>query len=96
MLKLCRVTKVKGLFLVLVYVFNFDLFAFSAAILENSKGLFFSIPHRTKLFEFFCNKSVKKSTSLSQSYQILAWKTERLRSRDTEKHNIINRQVMSL
>ena len=38
--KLCRVTKVKVFFLVLVYVFNFDLFEFSAAILE--KGLFTS------------------------------------------------------
>ena len=38
MLKLCRVTKVKVLFLVLVYVFNFNLFEFSAAILE--KGPF--------------------------------------------------------
>ena len=39
MLKLCRVTKVEVLFLVLeVYVFNFNLFEFSAAILE--KGLF--------------------------------------------------------
>ena len=37
MLKLCRVTKVKVLFLVLVYVFNFTLFEFSAATLE--KGL---------------------------------------------------------
>ena len=37
MLKLCRVTKVKVLFLVLVYVFNFNLFEFSTAILE--KGL---------------------------------------------------------
>ena len=37
MLKLCKVTKVKVLFLVLVYVFNFNLFEFSAAILE--KGL---------------------------------------------------------
>ena len=37
MLKLCRVTKVKVFFLVLGYVFNFDLFEFSAAILE--KGL---------------------------------------------------------
>ena len=37
MLKLCRFTKVKVFFLVLVYVFNFDLFEFSAAILE--KGL---------------------------------------------------------
>ena len=37
MLKLCRVTKVKVLFLVLVYVFDFNLIEFSAAILE--KGL---------------------------------------------------------
>ena len=36
-LKLCKVTKVNVLFLVLVYVFNFNLFEFSAAILE--KGL---------------------------------------------------------
>ena len=35
MLKLCRVTKVNVLFLVLVYVFKFNLFEFSAAILEN-------------------------------------------------------------
>ena len=39
MLKLGRLTKVKVLFLVLVFVFHFDLFKFSAAILE--KGLFF-------------------------------------------------------
>ena len=38
MLKLGRSTKFKMLFLVLVFVFNFDLFKFSAAILE--KGLF--------------------------------------------------------
>ena len=37
MLKLCRITKLKVFFPVLVYVFNFDLFEFSAAILE--KGL---------------------------------------------------------
>ena len=37
MLKLYRVTKVKVFFLVLVYAFNFNLFEFSAAILE--KGL---------------------------------------------------------
>ena len=37
MLKLYRVTKVKIYFLVLVYVFNFDLFEFLVAILE--KGL---------------------------------------------------------
>ena len=40
MLKLGRVTKVMVLFLVLVFVFNFDLFKFSAAILE--KGLLVS------------------------------------------------------
>ena len=34
MLNLCRVTKVKVLFLVPVYVFRFNLFEFSAAILE--------------------------------------------------------------
>ena len=38
MLKLCRVTKVKVFFLVLVNVFNFDLLEFLAAILE--RGLF--------------------------------------------------------
>ena len=38
MLKLCRVTKVKVFFLVLVHVFNFNLFEFLAAILE--KGLY--------------------------------------------------------
>ena len=38
MLKLGRVTKFKMFFLVLVFVFNFDLFKFSATILE--KGLF--------------------------------------------------------
>ena len=42
MLKLGRVAKVKVLFLVLVFVFNFDLFKFSAAILE--KGLLTSLP----------------------------------------------------
>ena len=38
MLKPGRVTKFKMLFILLVFVFNFDLFKFSAAILE--KGLF--------------------------------------------------------
>ena len=40
MLKLGRVTKVKVLFLVRVFVLNFDLFKFSATILE--KGLLMS------------------------------------------------------
>ena len=38
-LKLCRVTKVKVHFLGLVYVFNFNLFEFSAAILEKGSIL---------------------------------------------------------
>ena len=38
MLKLCMFIKVKVIFLVLVYVSNFDLFEFSVAILE--KGLY--------------------------------------------------------
>ena len=46
MLKLGRVTKVKVLFLVLVFVFNFDLFKFSAAILE--KGLLASEEYLTR------------------------------------------------
>ena len=36
-LKLCRVTKVKVLFLVVVYLFNFNFFEFSAAILEKGR-----------------------------------------------------------
>ena len=48
MLKLGRVTKVKVFFLVLAYVFNFDLFEFSTAILE--KGL---LSHILPLFTVF-------------------------------------------
>ena len=49
MLKLGRFTKVRVLFQVLVFVFNFDLFKFSAAILE--KGLLNS-SHRLSLIGF--------------------------------------------
>ena len=38
-MKLCRITKVKVFFLVLVYVFNSHLFEFSAAILEKGHWL---------------------------------------------------------
>ena len=41
MLKLGRVTKFKMFFIVLVFVFNFDVFKFSAAILE--KGLLLNL-----------------------------------------------------
>ena len=52
MLKLGRVTKVKVLFLVLVYVFNFDLFEFSAAILEKSPSVSLHACHITGTFYF--------------------------------------------
>ena len=48
MMKLGRVTKFKMLFLVLVFVFNFDLFKFSVAILE--KGLLRKYFERIRLF----------------------------------------------
>ena len=49
MLKQGRVTKFKMLFLVLVFVFNFDLFKFSAAILE--KGLLSKNPKTNRIFD---------------------------------------------
>ena len=39
MLKLYRVTQVKLFFLVLAYIFNFDLFEFSAAILHGEGSI---------------------------------------------------------
>ena len=59
MLKLCRVTKLKVFFPVLVYVFNFDLFEFSAAILE--KGLFLNYVARvtTLLALYSWKKTIK-------------------------------------
>ena len=57
MLKFGRVTKVKMLFLVLVFVFNFDLFKFSAAILE--KGLLYTLTN--KVFqEFLLDSSLRE------------------------------------
>ena len=41
MLKLCRVTKVKMFFLVLVYVFNFNLSEFSAVIIRQFEASLF-------------------------------------------------------
>ena len=61
MLKLCSSTKIKVLFLVLVYVFNFDLFEISAAILE--KGLLTKkFPQSWSFREF---DSFKKSVTIS-------------------------------
>ena len=58
MLKLGRVTKVKVLFLVLVFVSDFDLFKFSAAILE--KGLFPTeeVPEDFSWSHFFCHSKL--------------------------------------
>ena len=53
MLRLCKVTKVKVFFLMLVYVFNFDLFKFSAAILEKGLLLFFSVLINSRLVSKF-------------------------------------------
>ena len=69
MLKLSRVTKVKVLFLVLVFVFNFELFKFSAAILE--KGLLNNTELFLKLFhiqskEIGNNKCYKETTELEK------------------------------
>ena len=47
MLKLDMVTKVKVLFLVLVFVFNFDLFEFPTAILE--KGLLIELKRKENM-----------------------------------------------
>ena len=64
MLKLCMVAKVKVLFLLLVYVFNFNLFEFSAAILE--KGLYHMA---LKAFSNKCRKIKTKVIIPSQSQQ---------------------------
>ena len=52
MLKFWRVTKVKVFFLVLVYVFNFNVFEFSAAILE--KGLLNILQRWVCISEVLC------------------------------------------
>ena len=57
MLKHGRVTKVKVLFLVLVYVFNFDLFEFSAAIVEKGLKSYARFQNRTSAQREFDLKS---------------------------------------
>ena len=64
MLQLGRVTKVKVLFLVLVYVFNFDLFEFSAAILE--KGLLFKSQNERYFYFYIKLGPVYKEGGLRQ------------------------------
>ena len=67
MLKLGRVTKFKLLFLLLVFVFNFDVFKFSTAILE--KALFFKhVPH-------FCEFTRSSGTFSLNGYSLFSNKT---------------------
>ena len=61
MLKLGRVTKVKVFFLVLLYVFNIDLFEFSSAILE--KGLL-TITWRSKKEDVCCEPRLYASVNV--------------------------------
>ena len=67
MLNLCRVTKVKVLFLVLVFVFNFDLFKFSAAILE--KGLLSRSVWCTFWFQNLLELNMKRQRSIPNESQ---------------------------
>ena len=70
MLKLCRVTKVKELFLVLVYVFNFNLFGFSAAIL--GKGLLVGIITT----QSFSSRTIPRCAEcMRRSLKTLRWRT---------------------
>ena len=71
MLKLCRVTNVKVLFLVLVYVFDFNLFLFSAAILE--KALLLTGSYFLLILIAFCSK-IKSDTTKFHDKQSLCRK----------------------
>ena len=62
MLKLCRVTKVKVFFLVLVYIFNFNLYEFLVAILE--KGLINPMIHM-----YFCQNTHSPKGLCALEYQ---------------------------
>ena len=68
MLKLCRVTKVKVFFLLLVYVFNCDLYEFSAAILE--KGLFYRQVENHYTRRHVCFNAAIKNSESAQNGQI--------------------------
>ena len=67
MLKLGRVTKFKMLFLVLVFVINFDIFKFSAAILE--KGLFRPcVPDMQPIYK--CSRYIQTHSDIGVTEQI--------------------------
>ena len=69
LLKLCRVTKVKVFFLVLVYVFHFDFFEFSAVILE--KGLSSHCKERRGLWD---EKQFRAAFYLYSKKKNFTWK----------------------
>ena len=60
MLKLCKVAKVKVFFPVMVYVFKFELFQFSEAILE--KGL---LPYLSGLWDRYRGQNKIREAILS-------------------------------
>ena len=66
MLKLCRVTKVKVLFLMLIYIFNFNLFEFSAAILK--KGLFSAYVQHAMYTEYSLDFLGKQNSDRNQGW----------------------------
>ena len=70
--ELCSFTKVKVFFLVLVYVFNFDLFEFFAAILE--KGLITWLIVKgsdpTKSKQLWATKSLSCSLKVSDKREV--------------------------
>ena len=69
MLKLGRVTKFKILFLVLVFVFNYDVSKFSAAILE--KGLLGLRPVRLSGTSYYRHiTKTKQSSKCARSHKI--------------------------
>ena len=87
MLKLGRFTKVKVLFLVLVFVFNFDLFKFSAAILE--KGLLAP----GKRVGWLSLKKLASVTRRDDDAQTL--KTNK-NSQDTQNPKILNKKLLAI
>ena len=80
MLKLYRVTKVKVLLLVLVYVFSFNLFEFSAAILE--KGLLVGVVKRNPvLLTMFGLRAMHFFWERPAPFQSLTWLVGRTKNK---------------
>ena len=71
MLKLCRITKLKVFFPVLVYVFNFDLFEFSAAILEKGLLCLYRCTISKRLFVCLISKTKRISVTVKRAQAFL-------------------------